>query len=82
MHDDVDVVDVDPAGGHVGGHQHVELALGEVPQGPLPGALAQVAVDGHGLDALTVELEGQAVGAPLGADEHEAAEGARWRWRR
>ena len=38
--------------------------------------LAQVAVDGVRLDALPLELERQAVGAPLGADEHEAAVGA------
>jgi hypothetical protein len=46
--DDVDVVDVDAAGGDVGGDQHRQLAGGEVGQRPLAHALAQVAVDGRG----------------------------------
>ena len=50
--DHVDRIDVQAAGGDVGGHQDVELALGEVLQGPLPVGLAEVAVDGAGLDAL------------------------------
>ena len=52
-----------PAGGHVGGHQHVELALGEVLEGALPVGLAQVAVDGAGPHALLAQLLDQAVGS-------------------
>ena len=49
--DDVDVVDVDAAGGDVGGDEHRQLAVGEVGERLLAVALAQVAVDGGGADA-------------------------------
>src|SRR5699024_11197709 len=39
-----DVVHVDTPSGDVSGHQHVHLAVPEGPQGLLPGALAEVAV--------------------------------------
>ena len=71
--DDVDVVDVDAAGGDVGGDEHRELARREVGERPLAGALAQVAVDGAGLHALALELLDEAVGAALGAHEHHRA---------
>src|SRR6476646_8620185 len=45
--DDVgDVVDGDAASGDVGGHEDVDLAVAEGPQGLLAGALAEVAMDG------------------------------------
>ena len=69
----VDVVDVDAAGGDVGGDQHRELAGDEVGERPLPQLLAQVAVDGRGVDALGLEALHEAVGAALGADEHQGA---------
>ena len=66
--DDVDVVDVDAAGGDVGGDEDVELAVAEVLERLLALALAQVAVDGGGLDALLVAgRAASAVGGPLGA---------------
>ena len=37
--------------------------------------LAQVAVDGGGLDAFAGELQDEAIGAPLGPDEHQRALG-------
>jgi len=46
-------VDVQATGGDVGGHEHGQTALGEVLEGPLAGVLAQVAVDGRRLHALT-----------------------------
>ena len=48
VHDHVDVVDVEAPGGHVGGHQHVQLARGEVLERLLAARLAEVAVDGGG----------------------------------
>ena len=50
--DDVgDVVDVDTAGGHVSGHEHVDLAVAEGAQRLLPGSLAEVAMEGRGGEA-------------------------------
>jgi hypothetical protein len=80
--DHVDHVDVEAPGGHVGGHQGGQLALGEVLQGPLPVGLAEVAVDGVGLDALLPELLDQPVGAPLGAHEDQGLLLSSGRWRR
>ena len=78
--DDVDVVDVDAPGGDVGGDQHRRACPSvKSAQRLLPHLLAQVAVDGGGLDALPAQLLGQAVGAALGAGEHERAVRRRWR---
>ena len=60
MDDDVDVVDVQAAGGDVGGDQHLELALAELLERVLALALAQVAVDRGGVHALLVEGRGPA----------------------
>ncbi len=79
--DDVDVVDVETAGGHVGGHEHWQAAGGEVLERLLAARLAQIAVDGGGPYPLLAELLDQAVGAALGADEHEAPWSAPWRSR-
>ena len=66
--DDVDVVDVDAAGGDVGGHQHGQLAGARSRASAFSRRLlAQVAVDGGGLARPPLELRGEAVGAPLGA---------------
>ena len=43
------IVDIQPAGGDVGGHQHQRLRRLEAEQHPLPGRLALVAVKGVGL---------------------------------
>ena len=42
----VHVVDIQPPGRHVGGHQHLKLPLLELPEGALPLLLGDVAVDG------------------------------------
>ena len=74
--------DVQAPGRHVGGDEHGELAVGEVRQGALTVGLAQVAVDGLGLDPLLAEVLHQAVGTALGAHEEQrlllaAADGRR-----
>ena len=65
------LVDVDAAGSDVGGHQHAHLTALEARQGAGASPLALVAVDGGGLDALLREPLGNAVGAVLGAGEHQ-----------
>ena len=68
--DDVgDVVDVDAAGGHIGGHQHVDLAGAERLEGLLAGALIQVAVHRADLEAALAELVGHLLRGALGAGE-------------
>src|SRR3546814_6015280 len=68
-------VDVDAAGGDVGGDQRLHVALGERLQGP--GALVLVAatVDGRCLHARLGQLLAQAVGAVAGAGEPDGRAG-------
>ena len=66
--DDVgDAVDVDAAGGDVGGDQHVDLAGAERPQRLLAGALAEVAVHGGGGEAALGQVVGDLLRGALGA---------------
>ena len=68
--DDVgDVVDVDAAGGDVGGDQHVDLTGAEGFERLLPGDLAEVAVDGADFEAAFGEFVGHLLGGALGAGE-------------
>ena len=62
-------LDVDAAGGDVGGDQDVDLAVAERAQRLLAGALAEVAVDGGGGEAAVGELVGDLGGGALGAAE-------------
>ena len=55
VHDVRQVLDVEAAGGDVGGHEHPDLAVLEPLEGACPLGLGPVAVDGHGVDALPVE---------------------------
>ena len=64
-------VDVDAAGGDVGGDEHVHVAAAEGAERPLALALAAVAVDGLGPHAGLVQLLRQALGAVPGAAEHD-----------
>ena len=73
MHDHVDGVDMDAAGGDVGGDEDRHLAGHEIAQRALTRPLAEVAVDGAGQDPLTLELHDQAVGTSLRAHEHQRA---------
>ena len=76
--DDVrDVVDVDAAGGDVGGDQHVDLAVAERAQRLLAGALAEVAVHGAGGEAALGELVGDLLRGALGAGEDHRRAAAR-----
>ena len=65
------LVDIQAACGDIGGHQDTHAAGLEVGQGFGARVLALVAVDGDGGEAVLVQVLGQAVGAVLGAGEHQ-----------
>ncbi len=72
--DDVaDVIDVDAAGGDVGGDQRAQLAGLEGLQGAFALRLVLVAVDGGGFDAAGLKVSGDLVGGALGAREDQRA---------
>src|SRR5690606_24845697 len=76
VHHHLDVIDVDAAGGDVGGHEHGQLAPAEVRERALAVALAQVAVDRARSHPFVVQRPRDAVGGTLGVDEHDRALGA------
>ncbi|VVO42269.1 hypothetical protein PS723_05984 [Pseudomonas fluorescens] len=65
------LVDIQAAGGDIGGNQDPHFAGLEVGQGFGSGVLALVTVDGNGGEAVLVQILGQAVGAVLGAGENQ-----------
>ena len=67
VHDTLNRVDVNTAGGHIGGDQRGGLALGEVVQCSLALVLAPVAVNGYRRDTGASELASGPVGAVAGA---------------
>ena len=68
--DDVgDVVDVDAAGGDIGGDQHVDVAGAERLERLLAGGLSQVAMHRADLEAAFGQLVGDFLGGALGAGE-------------
>ena len=71
MDDDVDRVDVEPAGRDVGRHHRVQRALGEVGERALALGLAEVTVDRARRHALDRELLDEAVRAALCTHEDE-----------
>ena len=66
-----DAIHVQPARGHVGGHQHVKLAVLQTLNGALTGFLLHITIDGGGAEAARGEFFGQLVGAQLGAGEDD-----------
>ncbi|MCY1228928.1 hypothetical protein D9M72_412750 [compost metagenome] len=68
-----DVVDVDAAGGDVGGHQDVNLVVAEGPEGLLPGTLAKVAVNGGRSEPAVHQFFGHLGGGALGLGEDDGA---------
>ena len=69
-------VDMDAAGGHVGGHEDRGPPGAELAQGLVALGLGPAAVDRHGLDAGLAELAGHPVGTVAGAGEHDRGPGA------
>ena len=65
------LLDVDAAGGQIGGHQHAHGAALEFGQGPGAGPLALIAMDGRSGNAFLDQPLGHAVGAVLGAGKHQ-----------
>jgi hypothetical protein len=66
-------VDIDAAGGDIGGHQGPDLAVLERLQGALALGLAFVAVDGGGFNPTRLKEARDLVGPVLGAGEHQGA---------
>lgn len=64
--------DVQPAGGHVGGHQYVATAVGEHRQDLVALALLQVAVQGQGGNPLRLQCVGQLLALLAGLAEGHA----------
>src|SRR3954451_9117624 len=77
LEDQADVVDVDAAGGDVGGDEDGQLALLERLEDPRPSTLGQAAVQRTGEHARLAQLLGHAVGTALGAHEDDRAALAR-----
>src|SRR5699024_2109936 len=71
VHDEGDVVDVDAAGGDVGGHQHRDGTVGETGERVGAGGLALVTVQAGGVDADAAQLLHLTVDAVPGAHEHD-----------
>ena len=69
--DEVEVVDVDAAGGDVGGHQHGDVPGLELGQGPGALRLGLAAVQGRGPDPAVQQVLGQPVDGVLGVQEHD-----------
>src|SRR5699024_9087314 len=68
-----DVVDVDTAGGDVGGDHHLGTPGPEPVEVALPGALGQVTVQVHGRHTGLVQRRGQGGRPGLGAREYDAS---------
>ena len=65
------LIDIQAAGGYIGGHQYANLVVFEGGQCASACALTLVAVDGGGIDAVLLDLSCQPVGTPLGAGENQ-----------
>ena len=77
MHHQFDVIDVNPAGGDVGGHQDTGLSGAERSQVAVAGRLGEVAVQIHRGDARLGELLGQLARLMFGAQEQDSPPGSR-----
>ena len=71
VHDQVDAVDVEPAGGDVGRHDGLDLTLAELVEVALTHSLTEVAMQVDGVDALAVERLGEVDRGFPGAGEHD-----------
>ena len=75
VHDAGDRVDVDAAGGDVGGDERLEPTVGERRQRTFALTLRAVAVDRGAAHTALLELLGDLVGAVLGPAEHDRRTG-------
>ena len=66
-----DALHVDPASGDIGGDQHADSAVLKVLQGPLPGSLGLVPVDGLCHHLCAPKPLNNPVGAVLSAGKHQ-----------
>ena len=67
-----DVLQVEAAGRHVGGHEHVVRTRGEPAERPLSLRLRHAAVQGPNPEPLALEVPGEPVGPSLGSDEDQS----------
>ena len=67
----LDVVDIDAAGRHIGGHQEAESARAELAHDAVAGCLGHAAVDAVGRVARAHELLGQFIHHSLGVGEND-----------
>src|SRR5690606_22131623 len=76
VHDASHAVDVDAAGGHVGGHHRRRPAGAELPERLVALGLAATPVDGHRVDPGVAELLGHPDGTVTSAGDHDRRPGA------
>ncbi len=69
--DEIEVVDVDAAGGDVGGHQDGDMAGLELGQGAGALGLGLATVQGRGADTAVQQMLGEVVHGVLGVQEHD-----------
>ncbi len=68
-----DAVDIDAAGGDIGGDQQFDAAALQIAKGALTGILRFVAMDDGGLEAILLQVFGHTIGAMLGTGEEQRA---------
>ena len=71
LEDETDIVDVDAAGGDIGGDEHRDPTLTEGAEHPVAGQPATDHRGGGGEDATLPQLTGDPVGAELRAGEDD-----------
>ena len=71
LEDETDIVDVDAAGGDIGGDEHRDPTLTEGAEHPVADSLRKTSVEGGGEDATLPQLTGDPVGAELRAGEDD-----------
>ena len=64
------IVDVNSTGSHIGGHQHVQAALGKLCERALTGGLRHVTVQGRGFDVQILQRVGHLVTQALRVAKH------------
>ena len=71
VHNVWQIVNVDAAGGNVGGHQRADVSTLEAAQRLGTGGLAFIAMQSQSLDAILRQELGDIIGAKFGAGKHQ-----------
>ncbi len=72
----LDAIDVDPASGHIGCHQHIEFIVFEFIQRSNAVGLSLVAMNRCGLHSGFDQSPGNRIGTVFGAGEHQSRAGS------